>query len=326
MAGWTGTNLAVDDTKPLPQDAITEAAALWFAKLDSGSADEAAFEAWRDSDPRHAAAFARMAATDLALDRVNGLAWRDDPDLKPAFRISRRDVLSAAAVLTVGLVAGGVWFSSVSRASASTPVGGRKTVALPDGGKIDLNTDTKVSWKFDGSSRRIWLERGEANVSVPVDRRPCSIFAGDTTVMLSGGNLNARLRNRVVAIAVVAGDCAVSAKGTVAGSVTRLASNEAAVSGASITRVRSLAPDDIQAITAWRQDELIFNGEPLGAAVDEYNRYLKNKLEIADPALTGLRLGGRFKTTDPQGFLTALQSSFGVQVSHGSDGTIVLSR
>ena len=315
----------MNSPKPSPQDKIAEAAALWFAKLDAGSADLADFEAWR-ADPRHAAAFARIAATDLALDRVNGLALQDDPDLKPSRRMSRRDLLSAAAVLVLGLIAGGIWFSSASRASASTPVGGRKTVTLPDGGMIDLNTDTKVSWKFDGASRRIWLERGEANVSVPVDRRPCSIFAGDTTVVLTGGSLNARLRNRAVAIAVLKGDCAVSAKGSVARTVTRIAPNESAVSGAGVTRVHPLSDDDIQTISAWQKDELIFNGETLGAAVDEYNRYLTNKLEIADPTLSGIRLGGRFKTSDPQAFLAALQTSFGVQVSSDSTGAVILSR
>jgi transmembrane sensor len=316
----------VNSPKPPPQDTIAEAAALWFAKLDAGSADRAAFETWRDADPRHAAAFARIAATDLALDRVNGLALHDDPDLRPAPRLSRRDLFAGAAAVIVALVGGGLWFASVSRASAATPVGGRKTVTLPGGGSIDLNTDTKVSWRFDDSSRRIWLEHGEAKIVVPVDHRPCSIFAADTAVVLSGGSVNARLRNRAVAVSVLQGDCSVGPKGAADGQVTRVASNEAAVSAGGVTRVHAMTDEDLQAVSAWQRDELIFDGETLGAAVDEYNRYLTNKLEIADPALSGIRLGGRFKTDDPQGFLAALQSSFGIQVTHDSDGAVVLSR
>ncbi len=314
----------MNSPKPSPQDTIAEAAALWFAKLDAGSADLADFEAWRAA-PRHAAAFARIAATDLALDRVNGLALQDDPDLKPSRRMSRRDLLSAAAFIALALIAGGVWLSSASRATAATPVGGRKTVTLPDGGTIDLNTDTKVSWKFDGASRRIWLERGEANVSVPTDLRPCSIFAGDTAVEFNGGSINARLRNRAVAISVLKGDCSVGPKDARGEQVTRVAANEAVVSGAGVTRVYPLSDDNIQAISAWQRDELIFNGETLGTAVDEYNRYLANKLEIADPALSGIRLGGRFKTNDPQAFLDALHTSFGVHVTHDSSGGVILS-
>ena len=315
----------MDHSEPSDRDDIAAEAALWYARLDSGSADRGAFEAWRDQSPRHAAAFARIAATDLALDRVGGLELADDPDLRPAWRLTRRDLITVAAATLVSLVAGGFWFASARRASASTPVGGRKTVTLRDGGKIELNTDTKVSWKFDGSRRRIWLERGEANLFVPSDRRPCSITAADTTVVLSGGNLDARLRNRAVTISVLKGDCAVSSVHA-AGAVTRVAENEAAISGAGVTRVHPLTDDDVQAISAWQKDELVFSGDTLGAAVDEYNRYLTNKLKIADPAIAGIRLGGRFKTTDPEAFLAALQSSFGVQVNRDSDGTVVLSQ
>ncbi len=313
-------------TKPSSQDAIAEAAALWFARLDAGTADMAAFEAWREADPRHVAAFARIAATDLALDRINGLDLQDDPDLAARPHVSRRALLSAAAAIVVGLVAGGFWLGSVSRASAATPIGGRKTVTLPDGGKIDLNTDTKVSWKFDNASRRIWLERGEANITVPGDRRPCLVYAGDSITVLAAGSLNARLRARTVAVAVLAGNCAIRAKGQADTQATRVVTHESVVAGAGVTKVHTLTDDDVQVISAWQKDELVFNGETLGAAVDEYNRYLTSKLEIGDPALSGLRLGGRFKTNDPQGFLAALQSSFGIQVSRDSDGTTVLSR
>jgi transmembrane sensor len=50
-----------------PQDqvdhkAIRDQASLWLARLDSGSADVEAFERWRDADPAHAAAFAKISA------------------------------------------------------------------------------------------------------------------------------------------------------------------------------------------------------------------------------------------------------------------------
>jgi len=316
----------VDRSEPSHRDDIAAEAALWYARLDSGSADTEAFETWRAESPLHAAAFARIAATDLALDRVSGLALQNDPDLRPRPILSRRGLLSAAAVALVGLIAGGVWFASAERASASTPVGGRKTVVLPDGGKIELNTDTKVSWKFDASSRRIWLERGEANVLVVSDHRPCSVVAGDMTVILSQGNLNARLNDRAVAIAVLKGDCAVSSGHGAGATATRVATGQATVSSAGLTRVHSLTDDDIQSISAWQKDELVFTGQTLSAAVDEYNRYLTRKLEIADPSIADIQLGGRFKTTDPQAFLAALQSSFGVQVKQEADGAIALSR
>lgn len=316
----------MDDTHPLDHDAIADEAALWYARLDNGTADEAAFEAWRERSPHHAAAFARIAATDLALDRVNGLALENDPDLKPVRGLSRRDVMGVAAATLVALVVGGFWLTSARRASASTQVGGRRTVTLPDGGRIDLNTNTRVSWKFDGSRRRIWLERGEANVVVPSDSRPCTVMAGDTRIVLNAGNLNARLTGDKVTLAVLKGDCTVSSDGAGRGPVSHLSANESVVTGAGATHVQPLTDDEAQSLLAWRQDALVFHGETLQAAVDEYNRYLTTRMVIIDPSIADIRLGGRFKTNDPEAFLSALHSSFDIQANTSSSGAIVLSR
>jgi len=50
--------------------AIDDLAALWYARLDCGTADLGAFEAWRDADPQHAVAFVRVAAAASLLDQV----------------------------------------------------------------------------------------------------------------------------------------------------------------------------------------------------------------------------------------------------------------
>lgn len=42
---------------------LSDEAIQWLIALDCGSADTEAFEAWRSADPRHAAAFAQVAAT-----------------------------------------------------------------------------------------------------------------------------------------------------------------------------------------------------------------------------------------------------------------------
>jgi transmembrane sensor len=234
--------------------------------------------------------------------------------------------MGVAAATLVALVVGGFWLTSVRRASASTPVGGRRTVTLPDGGRIELNTNTKVSWKFDGSRRRIWLERGEANVVVPSDSRPCSVMAGDTRIVLHAGNLNARLTGDKVTLAVLKGDCTLSSDGAGRGAVSHLSANESAVTGAGATHVQPLTDDEVQSLLAWRQDELVFHGETLQAAVDEYNRYLTTRMVIIDPSIADIRLGGRFKTNDPEAFLSALHSSFDIQANTSSAGAIVLSR
>jgi transmembrane sensor len=59
-------------------------------------------------------------------------------------------------------------------------------------------------------------------------------------------------------------------------------------------------------------------------AVDEFNRYNRRKLQLADPALAALRVGGTFNATDPESFAAALASAFNLKVDPADSDTIVL--
>ena len=305
------------------RETINEEAALWHARLDSGTADEREFEAWRNADPRHAVAFARINATADVLDTLKGLQLTDQKTATPATVPSRRQLfLGAAGCLAL---AGGfsLWAVTNSRAQASTRVGDKKSVTLPDGSQLTLNTDSKASWKFDDKERRIWLDRGEIGVVVASDKRPCLIHAGTGVVRLTEGDLNARLREKTLDVTVLKGACILSKGGQ---NAQQVQAGEAALAGPMNVHVRPVTPSDLQFASGWRQGELVLDGQTLGVVIEEYNRYLDDKIVIADPSLTSLRLGGRFNTRDPKDFLTALQSSFGIHVSQGDGGSFLLSR
>ncbi len=59
------------------RDALIAQASEWLARLDAGRADSTAFEAWRGSDPRRAAAFAEVAAAWSRLDALRDEARRE---------------------------------------------------------------------------------------------------------------------------------------------------------------------------------------------------------------------------------------------------------
>ena len=310
------------------REAVNEEAALWHARLDSGSADQAEFEAWRDANPRHSAAFARISATAMAMDDLRGAESANDPDLKPVPKIDRRRFVSLAAAVAVLAVGGGLGVGLTRRASASTVVGGRKSIVLPDGSRLELNTDSKASWKFDGQRRRIWLDRGEIALTVPADSRPCLLFAGNRVILVQAAEINARLRSSAVDLTVLKGKCTMFPAAGKVGSQgpVSLQPGEAALAGRDETRVRAVTTDDLAFSSGWRQGELVFEGQTLGVAVSEYNRYLPGKIVIADPKLEGVRLGGRFNTHDPKDFLASLHTSFGINSDRASDGSILLSR
>jgi transmembrane sensor len=86
--------------------------------------------------------------------------------------------------------------------------------------------------------------------------------------------------------------------------------------------------------SSYQTDEpfLTFKDAPLANVVIAFNRYNHRQIVIDDPSIAGLRIGGKFPKTDPDSFISALTTSFGLQARlEGADvdpgsGTIHLSR
>lgn len=316
----------MSETDTVSWTEANEQAAQWHARLDAGTADEQAFETWRAADPRHAAAFARIAAASDLFGDMEPVDLSRDPDLARP-RLPRRRVLQYAAAGAALAIGGGVWTLVRSPAHASTVIGERKSLDLPDGVRLDLNTDTKVSWKFSASGRRIWLEKGEVGLLVP-EGTACLLYAAGQVVTVERGNLNARLRDAALDLSVFDGRCQIIPGQTVGSfpAPAIITAGESALVADSTPRVRKNTEAEIEFTSGWRQDQLIFDGQTLAVAVDEYNRYLTNKITIVDSGLSGLRLGGRFKSRDPEDFLQSLRTSFGIHVATDDRGAVLLSR
>jgi transmembrane sensor len=80
-----------------------------------------------------------------------------------------------------------------------------------------------------------------------------------------------------------------------------------------------LAADPAKSL-AWETGQLSFDDEPLGLAIEQVNRYSKNKLVIADRRIADMRISGLFTAGDTQAFLDGVSSlSPIVATRHGSD-------
>lgn len=307
------------------RDRIEAEAADWLAKLDRGRADIGAFEAWRAGDPACAAAFAQLDAAWSRLDRAKALRGDGpiDPDLlAPPQLSSRRWMLRAASFGAIAVLGAGsaVWLTS-GRAYAETDIGERRAVRLPDGSLIELNTDSRASWRFTTDMREVSLERGEAALDVTHDTeaRPFVLKVAGRSLTLQQGTFNARLRRsgaEIVPIRIA--EAASSADAFAEGTAILVSTNA--------ERIEQLAPLAVDAAGAWRRGEIIFDGQTMGEAVAEYNRYLTAKIEIADPTLAELRVGGRFTTPNPTAFIEAAHSAFGISAVTRPDGGLVLVR
>lgn len=322
-----GMTELVEEREPLSWDEANEQAAHWHARLDAGLADEDAFEEWRAADPRHAAAFARIVAAEQSFKDIGPVDFADDPDFAPP-KISRRRWLQMAAASATLVIGGGVWFKATAPAQAATAVGERRTIDISKGIKLDLNTDTRVRWKVSRDRVRIWLDQGELSLSLAGGATASQLIVPGHIATVVQGEINARLRDGALDLAVMAGECKIETDAAVSGQPVPvlISEGQSALVTEATPRVRTNTEAEREFITGWRQDVLVFDGQTLGVAVEEYNRYLTRKITIVDSDLAGLRIGGRFKTRDLQPFLDTLKVSFGIHVAVDARGAVLLSR
>ena len=94
--------------------------------------------------------------------------------------------------------------------------------------------------------------------------------------------------------------------------------------GSLIGDVTTLAQQELDRQLSWRKGYLVFAGDPLSHVVDEVSRYTPVTIDIIDPALRQIRIGGRFKVGELSAMLDVLEASFGIQISRLSDQHIQL--
>jgi len=327
---------------------IEAQAATWLARrdavADSGEIPE--FTAWLAADPRHRAAYLRLAAAwerSARLKRLRSESSRIDPDLlKPAG--ARRSfwgprVARAAGLATIAVSTATVWWMASSGGTQiyRTDIGGLSRVVLKDGSMMTLNTDTELRVRFTDARREVDLIRGEAQFAVAHDAsHPFEVLAGGRLVRAVGTAFDVRLNQedglevmvtegRVAFMDVPDSGVPKPANGATEAPATISAGEAAVATGQKVT-VRRVSTAEAARRLAWRAGELSFQGETLSEAVAEFNRYNRRKVEIEDASIAGVQVGGNFQALDVDSFVAALGRSFGITARAADDGTVVLTR
>ena len=284
--------------------------------------------------------------------------------LTPAFNLSRGALASVlfALLFATTLVYTNGWYPRAIDASNgiyATAIGELREEKLAEGSVMQINTDSQVQVDFSDPVRKIRLLRGEAHFKVAHDQqRPFEVYAGKGRVQAVGTAFSVRLNqdNRLDVI-VTDGKVALAAAFIDDIEETRELNGQppAATNGQSattkpITRLKTLgtlqqgeglnfstdfnatdgesvklAQQDIQRNLAWREGYLVFAGEPLSLVVKELNRYMPITVEINDPELSELPIGGRFKVVELEALLDVLETNFGILVSRLDDQRVQLS-
>ena len=304
---------------------MNEEAAAWLVRLQRGAlspGEREAFDLWIEN-PYNAVSYARVEAAWDRAARLNALP-RNAYDGKSLGEGVSRRLFAASAAATV--VAGGaIWALNRPRVY-STDVGGQRTVTLPDGSVMNLNTASRVEVAFTEGARNIRLLKGEVLFDVAKNPlRPFIVQAGDAAVRAVGTAFNVRLREKIVEVTVTEGVVAVRDVNTASDAHEhRVGAGRGVMAGPGAIADLELAPEAVQQRVVWTQGVIDLNGQTLEQAAAEFNRYSRQKIVIGDAAIASMRVGGTFHTDEADKFLAALKAGFGIKTVRGENGTVYL--
>jgi transmembrane sensor len=350
-----------NEERPGDPATVDDQAAEWISRLDRADAsdeDREAFAAWRSLSFDNQMAVDRLSALWSDMDALRVMAHSNDSSL--VFKSPRRTLEShrpsnRSTVMLVGAAASLAICIGLSltlhRTSAvdseaevyATAIGEQRAIALEDGSSVQLNTSSRLEVHFTPERRDLRLLQGEAYFEVaPNKNRPFSVYAGEDVARAIGTAFVVRLRDQEMEVTVTKGTVDVSklegsTKSRQLSSTVQLprrslsvisaaqdsAPEAAVVNNGQITR-QTLEPSDAARRLAWRQGVLDFSGETLPEAVADVSRYTDVQIEIADPRLADVRIGGYFKIGEVEPMLQALEVSFGVKVDRLDDKHIRL--
>ncbi len=304
---------------------VADQAAEWATRIDGGSIDpgtEDALQRWLDGDPRRKGALLRAEAALSFLDRGRALAGVvPKPQPRPVW--IRRKLLFAGFGLATGIAAVAILITAPHR--YDTRVGEIRQVPLSDGSLIAINTQSAVEVAMHPDVREVTLTRGEAWFKVAHDKnRPFIVSAGRIRVRAVGTAFSVHRHDEGAEVLVTEGAVETWTVGEEERRVRVEAGSKAYVAEYEPPKPVE-ASADIGRSLAWREGQIVLEGETLDDAVAQFNRYNTRKLVISDPGLAEEKLVGQFRATEPLTFAGAVATTLGATVMEEGD-TIRLSR
>jgi transmembrane sensor len=203
----------------------------------------------------------------------------------------------------------------------STAHAEQRSWRMPDGSSVHLNSGSEIKVRFTDRRREVELIRGQALFQVAKDpQRPFWVHAGNAVVKAVGTEFDVYHQSQRTLVSVVEGRVAVS-RGQDA-SVAQLNAGEQASVTVDSTVVSQRATD-VRKTVAWLQRQVIFDHDPLGSAIEEFNRYAELQIRIEDPALRAVEISGIFSAYDADAFLRFLERQPEMRLERADEEIIV---
>ena len=193
--------------------------------------------------------------------------------------------------------------------------GQQRLVTLPDGSELAMDTDTQAQVTMYRDRREVRIADGQIMFSVAADpKKPFHVLAGPARVTVLGTRFSVRYRNQgadagAVDVSVEKGHVQVTSAYSTANAkadlpVELLAGQGLRVSSNGVLgQVASVSPGSV---ALWRKGLVRFDNTSLADALLELERYAPTGLEIRDPAVAAMTIGGSYQIDRPGEFARML--------------------
>lgn len=236
----------------------------------------------------------------------------------------------------------------------SSAIGKQTSISLSDGSIVLLNTNSQIRVDYNGAHRNVHLIQGEAYFNVAKNKdKPFRVYAGEGRVQAVGTAFTVFLREQDVEVLVTEGKVDLAALSVTRGVAStmsdaglpnagdqsspeyylalpveqlgRLEAGEGATilisqrsdasSNQTTRKLKVMGADKRQRRDNWRKGLVLFTGDSLEDVIAEVSRYSPIVIEIIDPELKKIRVGGQFRVGDVKGMFDVLESNFGLNIT-----------
>ncbi len=303
------------------------AAADWLVRLHDAPGDEAlavAWLQWCEEDPRNLQEFQSAQLVWHAANPAAPATMAEVTAFPPRVverQPSRRTWfgLAAAVLIAIGIGSFALLRSAHDELlqSYETPIAGTGSSVLPDGSRVELGADSRITTRYTASQRFISVDAGEAYFLVAKDPgRPFLVDAGGMQITAVGTAFNVRRNNDRVVIAVSEGQ--VQLDNEEKSARTPLLAGQQAVYSSDSGTV-TIAQINAMDVASWRNGVLKYMHEPLGSVAQDLSRYHNKRIVISDARLSAMPFTGTVFSSRIGDALKALESVFPLQVRERGD-------
>ncbi|HEX8300030.1 FecR family protein [Sphingomonas sp.] len=313
-------------------------AAEWWSRMQGPDAEQhrPAFEQWLAAAPANSEAYSRLERAWQASSGLGATEMGRNRSLErhrsPFFVLTGPRVAAIAAAAAAILLV--VFLRPGSESPAPQPVqtaalmqtaiGEIRTLRLPDGSKMTLDTDSQVRVRYARDARRVELVRGRVRFEVRADpSRMFVVEAGDRLVSIPEGRFDTEIRPAGVCVSAWKGPIEIRGRGAsyTQAAVFRMAPGHSMIFPAGRPQTAA-APASEQ----WVAGMLVYKSVPLADVLAETNRYSKQHIVLSDRSLGQLRVTGTFRPVPVGALAASLAAAFELHLRPGADGNLILER